>query len=153
MITVIELDHGKLSTLHTLVGEMYPRSDQEPGGYTHIRVLKNGKVRGVGGELFGEDTPKTPSPGVKRKPDLHFSIGNRDYTIGHLTESSVSGLSLHYTTPLDLKPGLYELYSEDIKKEIRNAKMRSRNAMKVIGVVPGTWRQTCLLYTSDAADE
>ena len=141
MITVIELDHGNLGTMYTLVGEMYPRSLQEPGGYTHIRVLNNGKVRGVGGELFGDDTPTTPSPSAKRKPDLHFSIGNRNYTIGHLTESSVSGLSLQYTTPLNLKPGLYALDSEDIKKEIRNARLRSRNSIKVIGVIPGTWKQ------------
>jgi hypothetical protein len=142
MITVIELERGKLSTMYTLVGEMYPRSQQEPGGYTHIRVLQNGKVRGVNGELFGDDTPTTPSPSAKRKPDLHFSMGNRNYTIGHLTDSSVSGLSLQYTTPLNLKPGLYELESEDIKKEIKNARMRSRNAIKVIGVVPGTWKQS-----------
>jgi len=141
MITVIELEHGNLGTVHTLVGEMYPRSLQEPGGYTHIRVLKNGKVRGVGGELFGDDTPTTPSPSAKRKPDLHFSIGDREYTIGHMNESSVTQLSLQYKTPLGLKPGLYALDSQDLKQELRNAKSRSRNAMKVIGIVPGTWKQ------------
>lgn len=141
MITAIELEHGNLGTVHTLVGEMYPRSLQEPGGYTHIRVLKNGKVRGVGGELFGDDTPTTPSPSAKRKPDLHFSIGNREYTIGHMIESGVTQLSLQYKTPIGLKPGLYALDSQDLKQELRNAKSRSRNAMKIIGVVPGTWKQ------------
>lgn len=151
MITAIELDQGNLSTMYTLVGQMYPRSDLEPNGYTHIRILKNGKARSAGGALYGEDTPMTPSPFAKHISDLHFSIRKRNFTIKHSSSSSTTGLSLEYTTPLKLKPGLYELQSKSIKNQIKNARLRSYNAMDSVGVKPETWKSANeeLFYDSE----
>ena len=135
MITSIQLkSEKKLSKVYTLQGESYPRSESEPDGYTGIRILKDGRVRISGGGLHVyDDALYTPNPVSRRLNNIEFSVGKRNYTLAHLTNSSSSDLTLYYTTPLKLPPGMYNLNSEFLKKELLNAKNRSYNAMKNVG--------------------
>ena len=132
---------GNLGTAYTKYAESYPVSADEPNGYTRIRIFKNGNVRLVDGQLFGDDTPTTPVA-IRSRKDLHFSLGTRDYTIGHLSDSRTSGLNLQYVTPINLEPGVYSIDDNNLKREISNAKIRARNAMNVIGFSPGLWRRS-----------
>ena len=61
LVVFIELVDGKFSVAHTNFGKAFAMTHESPG-FTHIRVLKDGRVRLGGGQMYTEFHSDTPSP-------------------------------------------------------------------------------------------
>lgn len=137
MISSINVEGSMLDTAFTYQGYIEPRNEEYPNGYTHLRVFKNGNVRVVNGQLMMTNVSKTASP-MRRKQDVEFFEEEREYTI----VLNDGNYMLRHATPIDLPPGVYPLDDETLKKKLRNARTRSRNAMGIVGFPPGVWKES-----------
>ena len=145
LVVFIELVDGKFSVAHTNFGKAFAMTHESPG-FTHIRVLKDGRVRLGGGQMYTEFHSDTPSPSRVRSNNLSFQQGKRTFTFSY---DENSNLFLKYSTPINLSPGLYSNDSPELKSEISKARRRSNDAFKSIGIDKKTswWEELFVDYT------